>query len=440
MPALAGVAVAQALPGCPAMKSSLDAGARSKEREGDRAWGHFTRRHTIALAFMREYVATVRLLEKGPLACLQAIAVHWQAGRVTAYPGQERLAMLAGYDVRSIRGFTKVLEANGLIELVRERLPDGTARHFYQPGSALLAAVAQFDAKYSDELEVRCEDCLRGRQEHGTASPGPSTAGADTAAPRARVAESAEREGHAGHPRPAEVASGGQAATASGELPDLGELKNRYSFSRVTPEKRRRAEEQQGSMISEGDREIAFEVLATLRERRFGRGAKLFQADVATMVATCVSVVDGDRDAKKRAQLDAIEHAFSVSRGAPTPSYIWGSIDHFLEHEAGGRNARLERERMRARLAHVAGVDRARVGDRSRREREVCGIPSEALRLMEELRRQGKRAQPVPDQTPATEQSSAGDRLTGPGLRLPAGRDAPGAAQRELVRPTALGR
>jgi hypothetical protein len=78
--------------------------------------------------FMREHVPAVRVLEKGSWACLQAIAAHWQAGRSDAYPGQERLATLTGYNVRSIRGFTKVLEASCFLEVVRERLADGTAR------------------------------------------------------------------------------------------------------------------------------------------------------------------------------------------------------------------------------------------------------------------------------------------------------------------------
>lgn len=45
--------------------------------QGDGAWGHFTRRHAVALLFMREHVPALRDLERGPWACLQAIAPHW---------------------------------------------------------------------------------------------------------------------------------------------------------------------------------------------------------------------------------------------------------------------------------------------------------------------------------------------------------------------------
>jgi hypothetical protein len=63
-------------------------------------------------------------------------------------------------------------------------------------------------------------------------------------------------------------------------------------------------------------------VLGILRERRFGRRVGLFDTKVVAMVAACVSAIDGEREIKLRAQLDAIEHAFVVSRGAPTPSFV----------------------------------------------------------------------------------------------------------------------
>ncbi|MFZ5894786.1 MAG: hypothetical protein ACOY0T_27230 [Myxococcota bacterium] len=188
-------------------------------------------------------------------------------------------------------------------------------------------------------------------------------------------------------PKQAEVASGGDAAMVPAELPDLEDLKTHSSSSRVGPEKLRCAEQEQGSKISETDWEIAFEVLAMLRERRFGRGARLFEANVLEMVATCVSVVEGDREAKRRAQLDAIEHAFGVSHGAPTPSYIWGSIDHFLEHEARGRTARLHLERAQARRAHAAAGQRQQARVRSLQGEEVCGITPQALRFIDEFGR-----------------------------------------------------
>lgn len=127
------VALSGALPASSA-ESSRAVASPTSQPAPDRAWGHFTRRHALALMFMREYVPAVRILGRGPWVSLQQIAPHWQAGRRVAYPGQERLAMLAGYDVRSIRTFTKVLAAAGLLQLVRLRLPDGTERVYYEPG------------------------------------------------------------------------------------------------------------------------------------------------------------------------------------------------------------------------------------------------------------------------------------------------------------------
>ena len=49
-------------------------------------------------------------------------------------------------DARSIREFTKQLEACGILDVIRLKLPDGTARLHYEPGRPLLAAVEQFDA------------------------------------------------------------------------------------------------------------------------------------------------------------------------------------------------------------------------------------------------------------------------------------------------------
>jgi hypothetical protein len=117
---------------------------------------------------------------------------------------------------------------------------------------------------------------------------------------------------------------------------------------------------------------VAREVLGTLRERRFGHRVRLFDTKVVAMVAACVSAIDGDRETKIRAQLDAIEHAFSVSRGTPTPSFAWGNIDHLLEHEAGGRSARLEGARARLRQERDAEAERSRAREWSRQERAAC--------------------------------------------------------------------
>jgi hypothetical protein len=348
MTAALGTALADAMPrrapgSAPLTEATPTVGDRN------RVWGHFTRRQSIALAFMREHVPGIRELERGPWACLQAIASHWQAGRTDAYPGQERLAMLTGYDVRSIRTFTRTLESAGLLDVVRLTLADGTARLHYEPGSVLLAAVERFDARYSDDRE-------RAVAPHGKRRNPPD-------AP--------------------EMVSGGGAATVSGELPDPGPENS--SFCSAVASEEHGGKEEQGLNVSPVDQEVAREALATLRKRRFGCTARLFDAKDVQTVAVCVSTVDGDREVKMRAQRDAIDHAFGVSRGPPSPSYIWGSIDHFLEHEAAGRSSREESERARVRQERAAEAERTRAREWARREREVCGPPPEVLRVMEEL-------------------------------------------------------
>ncbi len=62
------------------------------------------------------------------------------------------------------------------------------------------------------------------------------------------------------------------------------------------------------------------------------------------MVAECTAAIEGDREAKLRAHRDAIDGAFQASKdGPPTARFIWGTLEHFLEHgERGERRARAE--------------------------------------------------------------------------------------------------
>jgi len=292
--------------------------------------------------------------------------------------------MLTGYDARSIRTFTKVLKAGAVVEIFPVRLPDGTDRLHYEPGQALLAAVEQFDAQYFDDRSPPAiaprREAARDRGVRLAKLPILAHAGET----QGRTRKRADSERRARPCEQMEIASGGRAVVVSGELPDPKELNSSSSFSRVEPENFGRKESQQ-LKPSEVDCEVAVEALAKLRVRRFGRGGKLFDATVVSMAAACVSMIEGDRDTKMLAQLDAIEEAFRVSLGTPTPTYIWGSLDHFLQHEASGRKSRLECDRVHARRAHEAQVERERAREWSRREREACGPPPETLKLMAEL-------------------------------------------------------
>jgi hypothetical protein len=353
--------------------------------QGDTAWGHFTRRHAIALLFMREHVPALRDLERGPWAILQAIAAHWQGSRIDAFPGQERLSMLCGYDARSVRNFPKRLQACKVLKVLRVKLPDGTARLHYEPGPSLLAAVDQFHSRYSDARAPTKEAASKGGEvRRMRAKPLAMEDGLRRGC--RRIADCPEARDSALLPEPPATISGGGAATVSGELPDLRDQKN-TSFCLSDGPEGLASSEVPKLDASELDRDIAREALGTLRERRFGRRVKLFESNVVAMVTACVSAIAGDRETKLRAQLDAIEHAFRKSRGAPTPSYIWGNIDHFLEHEAGGRSARVEGEQARVRKQNVAEAERSRAREWARREREACPPPPEVLQFIEDFGR-----------------------------------------------------
>jgi hypothetical protein len=267
------------------------------------------------MVYAREHRPEIRALERGPWALLQAIAPHWQ-GRTEAFPGQDRLALLTGYDVRSVRHFTDTLEGAGLVRLRRERRPDGSERIHYAPGPALIAAAEAFRGRYPE-----CAKPL-----------------SDVPMPIARQAH------------PPETLSGRPAEAVSGELSDLEDRREpSSSCARSTAPAN---EEQAAGEISEIDRDVARAALAEHRRRRFpDRSATLFDAkDVAT-VAACSSAIGGDGEAKLRAQLDALEGAFVASKGAPTVRYVWGSLDYFFGHELRGRLCREQAAQERARRA-----------------------------------------------------------------------------------------
>jgi hypothetical protein len=62
------------------------------------------------------------------------------------------------------------------------------------------------------------------------------------------------------------------------------------------------------------------------------------------MVARCAAAIDGDRDVRLQALRDSIIGAFSASKdGPPTSRFIWGKLEHFVEHvERGRRKAQAE--------------------------------------------------------------------------------------------------
>jgi hypothetical protein len=101
-------------------------GSDPRERE----WPHFCCHLSLAWIHLRRHWPGIRALERGPLALLRAFADHWQ-GHAEAYPGQEWLGELIGYDVRSVRDFTDALVDAELLHVRRERQTDGYERIYY---------------------------------------------------------------------------------------------------------------------------------------------------------------------------------------------------------------------------------------------------------------------------------------------------------------------
>jgi len=111
--------------------------------------------------------------------------------------------------------------------------------------------------------------------------------------------------------------------------------------------------EQEKPTTTREDREIARIALAERMKRRHPKRPppRWFDRADVEMVAGCNAAIEGDRETKLRAHREAIDGAFQASKeGPPTARFIWGKLEHFLEHlERGGRRARAEeRERRRA--------------------------------------------------------------------------------------------
>jgi len=81
------------------------------------------------------------------------------------------------------------------------------------------------------------------------------------------------------------------------------------------------------------------------------------RADVE-MVAECTRAIEGNREAKLCAHREAIDGAFHASKdGPPTARFIWGKLEHFLDHlERGGRRARAEEREARRRTEADRGA------------------------------------------------------------------------------------
>jgi hypothetical protein len=140
--------------------------------------------------------------------------------------------------------------------------------------------------------------------------------------------------------------------------------------------------EQEQPSATREDREIARIALAERMKRRHPKRPppRWFDRADVEMVAGCTAAIDGDRETKVRAHREAIDGAFQASKeGPPTARFIWGKLEHFLEHlDRGGRRARAEeRDKRRAEESRelppavrggVAGIGAAARGSPPSRE------------------------------------------------------------------------
>jgi hypothetical protein len=292
-----------------------------------------------------------------------------------AYPGQDRLAALTGYDVRSVRSFTHVIEAADLVVLKREQRPDGSERIFYKPGAALRAAVEDFEGRFPDDHAKPPHALPRAP----TKSLGLLKA-TQLALPEARVRIAQLDSGRRTHAHPPERVSGGPPEMVSGELSDLKDLKEPSSCAKARA--LTDSNEQEVMEISEIDIDVARIALAEHRQRRFpGRPTTLLDAGNVAIVAKCSSAIAGDRHIKIRAMQDALDHAFKASKGHPTVRYIWEKLDHFLEHESRGRRIRQERERARERASQREAEERRKDREWQEQRRDAYVPPPEFTNL-----------------------------------------------------------
>jgi hypothetical protein len=294
---------------------------------------HFRDKFGLALLELRARGGPFRALAKGPWALFIAISAHWQ-GNAEAWPSQSTLARFTGWSSRCVRDQTDALERGGFIRLRRERRADGSERLFYAPGLVTVAELAAFLERFP-----------RGRAKPLSREP------EETAGPRSLLPTD-----------PPEAASGTPPEGSSAELSDLNWIE---PSSCETTAPAITIEEEKPIEIAEQDRAVARAALAErMRRKHPARAApRWFDAGELVMVAACSSAIDGDYEAKLQAHREALDGAYLVSRdGPPTARFIWGKLEHFLDHVERGRKkafADVRSARLRETAAEASATPRA---------------------------------------------------------------------------------
>jgi Helix-turn-helix domain len=262
-------------------------------------------------------------LARGPWLAFIAIACYWQSN-AEAWPSQETIASFSGYSSRAVRDYVEVLEALGVVRLRRERRPNGSERIYYAPGPVTLTELAAFVERFPN-------------------------------APTRSAPSHPPETSSGGPPHPPEVASGAPPETSSMEPRDQDlELSSCVGGASVAMA----VAEQEQPSVTQSDREIARIALAERMKRKHPKRPppRWFDRADVEMVAVCVATIDGDRETKLQALRDSISGAFCSSKdGPPTSRFIWGRLEHFLEHLELGRRKAYAQQREAQRLAQESG-------------------------------------------------------------------------------------
>ena len=262
------------------------------------------------------------------------------------YPSQVRIAEKVGGKVdtdaerenraRAVRKWTATLRDGGFLSVVREsyRNARGEARTRlrYSPGPTTIAGLEAFVERYprGDDDRPRAKYLrpmtLRKR-------PDPGSGGLPD--PRSAEPESSES-----------LTFSSPESSSSPALADVA-----ASSSPLPPPA---APEQEEAAIAGSLRRMALEALT----QRFTRACPdvappAWDPAVVAQVVSCLEALPGTHAERAQASRDAVDGAFSSSKGPPSPRYVWGDRECFARHWRTGRAMRLEAAAVRARPARA---------------------------------------------------------------------------------------
>lgn len=268
----------------------------------------------LAMTTLRE-MEPFSALGRCPWAVLRVLVDHLQLN-ADCWPSRKLIAQKAGYDVRSVHSAVRDLVRLGILRTWRERRPDGRGPTHYAPGFTLLRALEIiFDTRYP-------KGPARGTRKNSSASTGNEIT---------RAAEIISTEPQALNSKPS---SSAPPPSTAAPAPDPQE---------------------ENLIVTRVEREVATEALVHRHRRKFGSTHPTplrWNNSAVNLVARCAAAVQGSREEKLRALVDAVNGAWPVSDGPPSITFIFGDEEHFREHWTRGAERATALERERDRRAH----------------------------------------------------------------------------------------